>query len=59
MFGSALCRCWAGLYLEEDRDALVAGTDMMLKIAVQLLSKKRRLDGSLQIEDGVGDNKKS
>ena len=38
----ALMKFWAGLQKEVDKEALIKGVDTMFKIAVQLLSKKRR-----------------
>jgi len=40
----ALMKFWAGLQKEVDKEALIKGVDTMFKIAVQLLSKKRRAD---------------
>jgi hypothetical protein len=31
---------WAGLFMDDDKDAVVAGANAMLKIAMQLLEKK-------------------
>jgi len=31
---------WAGLFLEEDKEQLIAGANTMLKIAMQLVSQE-------------------
>jgi len=31
---------WAGLFLDEDKEQLIAGANTMLKIAMQLVSKE-------------------
>jgi hypothetical protein len=35
---------WVGLLKDLDKEALIEGVETMFKIAVQLLSKKRRVD---------------
>jgi hypothetical protein len=32
---------WAGLFLEDDKEALIAGVNTMMEIAVKLLDKKK------------------
>lgn len=46
----ALMSYWVGLYSEDDKDVLTAGVNTMMKIALKLLSKKRKT-----VEDN-GDN---
>lgn len=55
-YACALIQYLAGLYPEGDKEDLKAGAETMLRIAIQLLSKKRKVDSCLQIEDGDGDN---
>ena len=51
----ALMTFWAGLQKEMDKETLVQGVDTMFKIAVQLLSKKRRAVGQpSMLQDGDG-----
>lgn len=44
-YASSLMCYWAGLFLEDDKEALVAGVNKMLAIAVKLLCKKRDNEG--------------
>lgn len=50
-YACALMKYWAGLYGEADKEALIAGGDSMLKIAIQLLSKKKKMQDDRQIAD--------
>lgn len=52
----ALMNYWAGLFKEMDKEALEAGVTTMLKIAAELLSKKRNRDGQQLLKnDDNGD----
>jgi hypothetical protein len=46
---------WAGLFLEVDKDTLVAGANTMLAIALKLLNKNQAKEKTLQLEDQEGD----
>ena len=39
----ALMKLWAGLQKDRDKEMLVRGVDAMIKIALQLLSKKQQV----------------
>ena len=45
---------WASLFLENDKEALVAGVNTMLQIAVKLLGKKTAKDGQHLLKDDNG-----
>ena len=45
---------WAGLYLNDDKEALVAGVNTMLKIAMQLTKKQQKSDDQKLLEDNGG-----
>lgn len=45
---------WAGLFLEVDKDTLVAGANTMLAIALKLLNKNQAKEKTLQLEDQEG-----
>lgn len=40
----ALISYWEGLFLEGDKELLIAGANQMLKIALELLNKKQKTD---------------
>jgi hypothetical protein len=42
---------WAGLFMEVDKDTLVAGANSMLSIALRLLKQKQAKGRTLQLED--------
>jgi hypothetical protein len=42
---------WAGLFMEFDKDTLVAGANSMLAIALRLLKQKQAKGRTLQLED--------
>lgn len=44
------------LFLENDKEALVAGVNTMLQIAVKLLGKKTAKDGQHLLKDDNGDS---
>jgi putative methionine-R-sulfoxide reductase with GAF domain len=52
----ALMTHWAGLYLAEDKDTLVAGANMMLQIALKLLNKKAKTEETKLLQDDDGRN---
>lgn len=53
----ALIKFWAGLQKEVDKETLIQGVDAMLKIAVQLLAKKRLDTNQLDmLQDADGDD---
>lgn len=46
---------WAGLYPEEDKEMLINGADLMLKIAIKLLKEKKKKTEELQmLQEGSG-----
>jgi len=47
---------WAGLFLEDDKEALIAGANTMLKIAMKLLNKKALKKDQLLLTDGQEDS---
>ena len=47
----ALISSWAGLFLEDDKEMLVAGANTMLQIALKLLNKKQKPAGRQVLED--------
>jgi hypothetical protein len=47
----ALISYWTCLFLEEDKEMLVAGANMMLQIALKLLNKKQKPNGCQELED--------
>jgi len=53
-YACALMSYWAGLYLNDDKEALVAGVNTMLKIAMQLTKKKQKSDDQKLLEDNGG-----
>lgn len=55
-YACALIQYWAGLSSKDDKEQLKAGVETMLRIAIQLLSRKSKMDGYLQNEDGDGNN---
>ena len=59
----ALMKFWVGLQKEDDKEALIKGVETMIKIAVQLLSKKNQAAGqSNLLQDATGkdeENKES
>ena len=59
----ALMKFWEGLQKEVDKEALIKGMETMIKIAVQLLSKKNQAAGqSNLLQDATGkdeENKES
>lgn len=40
-YAYSLMRYWAGLYAEGDKERLVEGVNVMLKVATKLISKTR------------------
>jgi hypothetical protein len=42
---------WAGLFLEEDKEQLIAGANTMLKIAMQLVSKEVKAQKHRSLEN--------
>ena len=42
---------WAGLFMEADKDTLVAGANTMLSIALKILNQKQRKEKTLHLED--------
>jgi hypothetical protein len=40
-YACSLMSYWAGLFLEDDKEALIAGVNTMMEIAVKLLDKKK------------------
>lgn len=42
---------WAGLFLENDKEVLMAGVNTMLAIAVKLMKRKRDHQGELPKDD--------
>jgi hypothetical protein len=47
---------WAGLFLGADREALDAGVNTMLAIAVKLTSKKKTKQDQLLLKDDQSDD---
>jgi hypothetical protein len=47
---------WAGLFPQTDKEALVAGANTMLQIALKLLGKKMVRKDQLLLTDGQGDS---
>jgi hypothetical protein len=47
---------WAGLFPKTDKEALVAGANTMLQIALKLLGKKMVRKDQLLLTDGQGDS---
>lgn len=47
---------WAGLFVENKKEALVAGVNTMLEIAVKLLGKKTAQKGQFLLKDDKEDN---
>jgi len=47
---------WAGLYLDDDKEAMLDGVNTMLKIAMKLVNKKQKNGGGGQklLEDNNG-----
>ena len=45
-----------GRFLENDKEALVAGVNTMLEIAVKLMSKKTAKKGQYLLKDDKGDS---
>lgn len=54
----ALIKFWAGLQKEVDKETLIQAADTMLKIAVQLLTKKRQATNQVRMiqDDGEDDD---
>ena len=50
-YACSLMEYWAGLFLEEDKEQLIAGANTMLKIAMQLVSREVRDQKHLALED--------
>jgi len=50
-YACSLIEYWAGLFLEEDKEQLIAGVNTMLKIAMQLVSKEVRTQKRLSLEN--------
>jgi hypothetical protein len=48
----ALMSYWAGLYLVEDKEALMTGVNTTMQIAMKLLNKKSKPDKVQLLEDG-------
>ena len=42
---------WAGLFLDEDKDQLIAGANTMLEIAMQLVSKEVKAQKHRSLEN--------
>ena len=55
-YACALMGYWAGLFLGVDKEALEAGVNTMLAIAVRLTSKKKMKRGPPQLKDGQDDD---
>jgi hypothetical protein len=47
----ALISYWVGLFLEGDKELLIAGANLMLQIALKLLNKKQKPNGNQEMED--------
>lgn len=47
---------WAGLFLEDDKEALIAAANTMLKIAMKLLDKKAMRKNQYLLTDGQKDS---
>jgi hypothetical protein len=47
---------WAGLYLDDDKEAMLDGVNTMLKIAMKLVNKKQKngAGGQKLLEDNNG-----
>ena len=50
-YAFALIRYWAALFLEDNKELVVAGANMMLQIALKLLNKKQKPAGRQVLED--------
>jgi hypothetical protein len=55
-YACSLMSYWAGLLMVANRDALVAGVNTMLAIAVKLMTKKKAKQGQLLLKDGQNDD---
>jgi len=55
-YACALMGYWAGLFLGADREALDAGVNTMLAIAVKLTSKKKTKQDQLLLKDDQSDD---
>ena len=55
-YACSLMSYWACLLMEANRDALVAGVNTMLAIAVKLMTKKKAKQGQLLLKDGQNDD---
>jgi hypothetical protein len=45
---------WAGLYLDDDKEAMLDGVNTMMKIAMKLVNKKQKHGGQKLLEDNNG-----
>jgi spore maturation protein SpmA len=55
-YACSLMSYWAGLLMVANKDALVAGVNTMLAIAVKLMTKKKAKQGQLLLKDGQNDD---
>jgi hypothetical protein len=55
-YAYALIEFWAGLFAEGDKEALVAGANTMLAIALKILSKRKRAGDQKLLKDGATDD---
>jgi len=50
-YACSLMEYWAGLFLDEDKDQLIAGANTMLEIAMQLVSKEVKAQKHRSLEN--------
>ena len=55
-YACSIMSYWAGLFLEDDKEALIASANTMLKIAMKLLDKKALKKDQLLLTDGQEDS---
>jgi hypothetical protein len=50
-YACSLMEYWVDLFLDDDKDQLVAGANTMLKIALQLVGKEAKVQRNHSLED--------
>jgi hypothetical protein len=53
-YACALMSYWAWLYTGDDKDALIAGVNSMIEIAMKLLGKEQKTSGQKRTEGNGG-----